>query len=1093
MKPVPLTAVLHSVTEIPYQSASLDIWDKKYRLKSKDGRILDDTLDVTYKRIARALSEVEKTPELREYWCEQFLWALRHGAIPAGRITSNAGAREHKPATSTINCTVSGAVHDSMDDILRKVHEAGLTLKAGCGIGYEFSTLRPRGAYVAGAGSYTSGPLSFMDVYDRMCFTVSSAGGRRGAQMATFDVSHPDVLDFIKAKREDGRLRQFNLSLLITRDFMEAVKHDAQWPLVFPLNAQEVEQDGVDLRGPDIVWRDWPVKKGYVVNEARQVACRIYKTIRARRLWDVIMSSTYDYAEPGFILIDRVNEMNNNWFCENIRATNPCVTADTWVHTSAGPRQVRELTGRPFQARLDGADHASGAEGFFRTATKPVVRLATAEGYSLRLTADHRVRRVTRFTRYTSETEWCAAGELRSGDRVLLNDHRGNAEWAGDYSRGQGYLVGLLVGDGTLKGDAAVLSVWQPAVAVNAVGGGWPAGIQALMHEALHAARTLAHRADFSGWTEVDGRGEFRLKLAALRDLAFEMGMRPGDKRITPALERASSAFYRGFLRGFFDSDGSVQGAQEKGVSVRLAQSDLERLEAVQRMLLRLGIASRIYRDRRAAGMSLLPDGHGGCAEYVTRAQHELVVTGENLVRFRDLIGFGDSDKMRRLDQVLAGYRRVLNRERFTARVTAVTADGSEDVYDVRVPGVNAFDANGLHAHNCGEQPLPPYGSCLLGSVNLTRFVLDPFTPEARFDWENYRKTVAIFCRMLDNVVEVNGLPLEQQRKEIASKRRHGMGYLGLGSTMTLLGMRYGAPESLEFTEAVTREMALTGWRVALDLAREKGVAPILEDEFSVSADMLRKRPEMAADGYRVGDVVKGKVLHARYSRYMQQIAELDPALVDALAEEGARYTHHTSIAPTGTISLSLANNASNGIEPSFAHHYFRNVIREGKKSKEKVDVYSFELLAYRELVNPRAMPGSDKAEEKLPDYFICADDIGPRQHVDVQAAAQKWVDSSISKTANVPTDYPYEDFKDIYLYAYECGLKGCTTFRFNPEAFQGVLVKEKDLENTTYRFALADGTVIEAKGNEEIEYDGEMHSAANLYDALKEGYYGKF
>jgi ribonucleoside-diphosphate reductase alpha chain len=716
MKPVPLTSVLHSVTEIPYQSASLDIWDKKYRLKSKDGRVLDDTLDVTYKRIARALAEVEQTPEQREYWCEQFLWALRHGAIPAGRITSNAGAREHKPATSTINCTVSGAIQDSMDDILQKVHEAGLTLKAGCGIGYEFTTLRPRGAYVAGAGSYTSGPLSFMDVYDRMCFTVSSAGGRRGAQMATFDVSHPDVLDFIKAKREDGRLRQFNLSLLITRDFMEAVKQDAQWPLVFPLNAQEVEQDGVDLRGADVVWRDWPVRKGYIVNDARQVACRIYKTIRARRLWDVIMSSTYDYAEPGFILIDRVNEMNNNWFCENIRATNPC-----------------------------------------------------------------------------------------------------------------------------------------------------------------------------------------------------------------------------------------------------------------------------------------------------------------------------------------------------------------------------------------GEQPLPPYGSCLLGSVNLTRFVLDPFTPEARFDWENYRKTVAIFCRMLDNVVEVNGLPLEQQRNEITRKRRHGMGYLGLGSSMTLLGMKYGAPESLEFTEAVTREMALTGWRVALDLAREKGAAPILEDEFSVTADMLRKRPEMAADGYRVGDVVKGKVLHARYSRYMQQIAELDPALVDALAEEGARYTHHTSIAPTGTISLSLANNASNGIEPSFAHHYFRNVIREGKKSKEKVDVYSFELLAYRELINARAMPGSDNPEENLPDYFICADDISPRQHVDVQAAAQKWVDSSISKTANVPTDYPYEDFKDIYLYAYEQGLKGCTTFRFNPEAFQGVLVKEKDLENTTYRFTLADGTTIEAKGNEEIEYDGETHTAANLYDALKEGYYGKF
>ncbi|MDH5359956.1 MAG: ribonucleoside-diphosphate reductase, partial [Gammaproteobacteria bacterium] len=180
-------------------------------------------------------------------------------------------------------------------------------------------------------------------------------------------------------------------------------------------------------------------------------------------------------------------------------------------------------------------------------------------------------------------------------------------------------------------------------------------------------------------------------------------------------------------------------------------------------------------------------------------------------------------------------------------------------------------------------------------------------------------------------------------------------------------------------------------------------------------------------------------------------------------------------------------------IEPSFAHHYSRNVIREGKKSKEKVDVFSFELLAYKELINKEAMPYAEEESKQLPDYFISADDISPTEHVDVQAAAQHWIDSSISKTANVPTEYDYDKFKEIYMYAYDEGLKGCTTFRFNPEAFQGVLVKEQDLENTTYRFTLEDGTTIEAKGNEEIEYDGEIHSAANLYDALKEGYYGKF
>jgi ribonucleoside-diphosphate reductase alpha chain len=713
-----LPSLSFTVTGIPLQSASIDIWKTKYRLTTKNGDAVDKDINATYKRVATALAAVETTPELQKKYYQEFLWALNQGAIPAGRIISNAGAEKHKPATSTINCTVSGTIEDSMDDILNKVHEAGLTLKAGCGIGYEFSTLRPKDAYVSGAGAYTSGPLSFMDIYDKMCFTVSSAGGRRGAQMATFDICHPDVVEFIRAKREDGRLRQFNLSLLITSEFIEAVKNDTEWILSFPITEKEVKEDNLDLKNSQqIIWRELPEKTQYVNNSNGQVACRIIKTIPAKRLWDIIMTSTYDYAEPGFILIDEANKMNNNWFCESLRASNPC-----------------------------------------------------------------------------------------------------------------------------------------------------------------------------------------------------------------------------------------------------------------------------------------------------------------------------------------------------------------------------------------GEQILPPYGSCLLGSINLTRFIDKPFTKAAQFDWDLYRKIIRIFTRMLDNVVEINGLPLEKQREEIISKRRHGMGYLGLGSSVTMLGMKYGDDDSLVFTDEVSKVLAIESWKEGLALAKEKGTAPILEKIFIVTKEMLHKRPEMITDGYQLGDKIAGKVLQAKYSRYMQLIATEEPELVAELIEVGARFTHATSIAPTGTLSLSLANNTSNGIEPSFAHHYSRNVIREGKKSKEKVDVYSFELLAYRTLINPKAMPyNSEDPTQQLPDYFIAADNVTPKQHVDVQAAAQKWIDSSISKTANVPTDYPYEDFKNIYQYAYEKGLKGCTTFRFNPEVFQGVLVKEEDLAKTTYQFTLEDDSVVEFKGNEEVEYDGEMHSVANLFDALKEGYYGKF
>ena len=267
-----------------------------------------------------------------------------------------------------------------------------------------------------------------------------------------------------------------------------------------------------------------------------------------------------------------------------------------------------------------------------------------------------------------------------------------------------------------------------------------------------------------------------------------------------------------------------------------------------------------------------------------------------------------------------------------------------------------------------------------------------------------------------------------------------------------------------------------------------------MNENFEVTEEMLRKRPEMKDDGYQAATRCRAAFCTRSTAATCSELRREARSWSSSWPRRVRAFTHHSSIAPTGTISLSLANNASNGIEPSFAHHYFRNVIRQGKKTKEKVDVFSFELLAYRDMIDPEAMPaGAEDALSSLPDYFITADEVTPTQHVDIQAAAQKWIDSSISKTANVPTDYPYEDFKDIYLYAYKQGLKGCTTFRFNPEAFQGVLVKEKDLKNTTYTFTLDDGSTVDLKGDEEIEYDGEVHTAANLFDALKEGYYGKF
>ncbi len=490
--------------------------------------------------------------------------------LPAGRILAGAGTER---AVTLFNCFVMGRIEDDLTSIFESVKEAALTMQQGGGIGHDFSTLRPKGALVKSIGADASGPVSFMDVWDAMCRTIMSAGARRGAMMATLRCDHPDIEAFIDAKADPARLRNFNLSVLVTDAFVRAVREDAAWPLAF--------------------------------------GGKVYKTLPARALWDRMMRATYDYAEPGVIFIDRINAANNLSYCETINATNPCVPGDTWVHTSDGPRRVRDLVGRQFQARVDGQDCATGLEGFFATGTKPLLRVKTVEGHTLRLTADHRIKRIGRLTRHSADAEWCAAGELRRGDLVLLNDHRANPSWPGDLTSEEGYLLGLLVGDGTLKADAAILSVWRPAIAVN---GTERAGVDGVMAEALRAARTLPHRADFTGWIEVAGRSEHRLKLAALRQLASRVGMEPRSKSITPAVEQGSSAFYRGFLRGFFDADGSVQGNQQKGVSVRLAQSDLPRLQGVQRMLLRLGIASSLHAERRPASVRSLPDGRGGRA-----------------------------------------------------------------------------------------------------------------------------------------------------------------------------------------------------------------------------------------------------------------------------------------------------------------------------------------------------------------------------------------------------------------------------------------------------------------------------------------------
>ncbi len=543
------------------------IWDMKYRFKDADGSPRDLTVEDTWRRIARDLSQVEQDPAR---WEDTFYAALEDFRyLPAGRITAGAGTARK---VTLFNCFVMGTIPDSMGGIFDMLKEAALTMQQGGGIGYDFSTIRPKGADVLGVSADASGPLSFMDVWDAMCRTIMSAGSRRGAMMATMRCDHPDIVDFITAKSDAARLRMFNVSVLVTDAFMEAVKADGSWELVF---------DG-----------------------------KVYHTMQARDLWNQIMQATYDYAEPGVIFIDRINAANNLSYCETIAATNPC-----------------------------------------------------------------------------------------------------------------------------------------------------------------------------------------------------------------------------------------------------------------------------------------------------------------------------------------------------------------------------------------GEQPLPPYGACLLGSINLARLVSDPFTDAAKLDQDQLTDLVATAIRMMDNVVDASKFPLPEQEREAQAKRRIGLGVTGLADALLMVGLRYGSDEAAAQTEAWLKAIARASYLASVDLAKEKGAFPLFD-----------------ADAYLA-------------SGTMQM---MDDDVRDAIREHGIRNALLTSIAPTGTISL-YAGNVSSGIEPVFAYAYTRKVLqKDGSRTEEEVVDYAVQM--WRDL----------KGDAELPDYFVNAQTLAPSDHVKMQAAAQKWVDSSISKTINCPEDISFDDFKDVYMQAWDSGCKGCTTYRPN-------------------------------------------------------------
>jgi ribonucleoside-diphosphate reductase alpha chain len=934
------------------------VLERRYLVKDKDGQIVESPAEL-FRRVARHIASAEEIYDPQadiQSWEEKFYRIMADlEFLPNSPTLMNAG-RELGQLSA---CFVL-PVEDSMEAIFDAVKNTALIHKSGGGTGFSFSRLRPEQDRVGSTGGIASGPVSFMRVFDAATDIIKQGGMRRGANMAILNVDHPDIMSFIRCKENHDVLTNFNISVAVTESFMKAVEQGADYDLINP--------------------------------RTKEVAGRL----NAREVFDKVVDMAWRNGDPGLVFLDRINRDNPTPLLGSIESTNPCISADTWVMTAAGPRLIEDMIGKKFTAVVGGKKVQSSERGFFRTGIKTLYRVKTREGFELRATAEHPLMAVREMTRYRTETQWVRVGDLSPGDRVIVNDQRDFTTWEGEHTEDEGYLIGLLLGDGTIKEDKTILSSW-----------GEGEGAKAVRAQAFAASQSLPHREDFKGWGAVRGRTEYRLSVGHVRRLGERLGLNSGRKTVTVEMERASSAFYRGLLRGLFDADGSVQGSQAKGVSVRLAQSDLEMLKSVQRMLLRCGIFSRIYQNRRGSGTSRLPDGKGGTKGYPIKSQHELVISKENLGRFLSEIGFTDAEKSSRLKEAIDCYKRRMNRERFVATVTELVPEGEEEVYDVQIPGVNAFDANGLYVHNCGEQPLLPYESCNLGSINLSRMISED---SPAIDWGRLAQVVRTAVRFLDNVIDVNKFPLPVIEEITKSTRKIGLGVMGFADMLIRLGIPYDSEEALKTGKSVMEFVEKEATATSVELARERGIFPAFQG-----------------------------------------------SIYDKRGAPRVRNATRTTIAPTGTISI-IAN-CSSGIEPLFALSYFRNIL-DGDKLVEVNPL--FEEVAKKEgffsdeLMKALAEKGKVRGIEGIPQWvqlvFVTAHDISPEWHVKMQAAFQRHTDNAVSKTINFPHEATREDVARAFMLAYKEGCKGITIYRDRSREAQVLAIGQEEKGKMTPR-----------------------------------------
>ncbi len=666
-------------------------------------------------------------------------------------------------------------VPDSIEGIMQAVMYAAIIHQSGGGTGMSFTRLRPHNSRVKTSGGVASGPVSFMKIFDTATGEIKQGGRRRGANMGVLRVDHPDIEMFIECKLNGG-ITNFNISVGITQAFMEALAADDDYDLI--AEPGWPGPDGVRYKGGEVIGQK-----------------------NARTVFGKITSAAWKTGDPGLIFLDRINEGPQNPVPDLglIETTNPCITGDTLIYTETGLVEARSLyyDGTPTRLTLDGRRSEQtyrDASPVTLTGTKMVYKLRTKEGYSLRLTADHRV---------MTERGWVEAQNLTPEDKIHILNTKGG--FGANGSHDLGITLGWLVGDGTFSDDRALLYFY-----------GEDRKLTSMFAEAVNDNRAYPVSILDAGERDV-------IVSVRLARIAYEAGVDRAEKHRVPRhVFLGTEAMQRGFLQALFTADGMVA---PKGASIRLAQSNEKLLEEVQMLLLNFGIASRIYRNRREAGYRPLPDGKGGLKDFWSKAQHEIEISKSNMVTYQKEIGFLRFDKQTKLDEALAAYDKGPYKEKFLVRFESLTEEGREDVYDLTEPHSHSFVAGGLIIHNCGEVALLPNEACNLGSINLARHIaVEDGRPIV--DWVLFRETVETAVHFLDNVITVNPYPLKEIDEVVKANRRIGIGVMGWSDVLFTLGIPYDSTKALRLADEVMGFIKRVGHDASAALAEQRGPFP---------------------------------------------------------------------------------------------------------------------------------------------------------------------------------------------------------------------------------------------------------------------------